>query len=178
LNPSTYGDAVTFTATVTSNSGTPSGSVRFKAGSKVLGLALLSNGAATLTASPGQLVGGADAIVATYLANGQFSSSTSPTFFQTVNPAASATSLASSANPSAPGQAVTFTATVSGAYAIPTGRVRFRDGSKLLATIPLTNGVAVYTTTALSLGTHNITASFGGDPNYVPSSANVQQLVQ
>jgi len=178
LNPSTYGDAVTFSATVTSNSGTPAGSVRFKAGSKVLGLAVLSNGVATLTASPGQLPGGAVAIVATYLANGQFSSSTSAAFFQTVNPAGAATSLASSANPSVPGQAVTFTATVSGAYAIPTGRARFRDGSKLLATIPLTNGVAVYTTAALSAGTHNITVSYSGDSNYAPGSANVQQLVQ
>jgi hypothetical protein len=87
LNPSTYGDAVAFTAVVSSNNGTPTGNVRFKVGSTLLGSATLSGGVATLTTSAGQLPGGADSIVAIYNGTAQFTGSTSPAFLQTVNQA-------------------------------------------------------------------------------------------
>ncbi|MEI7908428.1 MAG: family 43 glycosylhydrolase [Verrucomicrobiota bacterium] len=51
-SPSTYGSAVTFTATVTSSAGTPTGSVTFKDGATVIGTAPLVGNVATLSISP------------------------------------------------------------------------------------------------------------------------------
>ena len=72
------------------------------------------------------------------------------------------TSLNSSLNPSVLGQAVTFTASVSGA-ATPTGSVQFFDGATSLGTVPLSGASAALTTSALAVGTHPITAVYSGD---------------
>jgi Bacterial Ig-like domain (group 3)/FG-GAP-like repeat/FG-GAP repeat len=63
-NPSTYGQPVTFTATVTSSGLTPTGKVWFFDGPLVVGPAALSNGVATLTWS--KLLTGGHAITAEY----------------------------------------------------------------------------------------------------------------
>jgi len=93
-----------------------------------------------------------------------------------------ATALTSSPNPSNVGQAVTFTATVAGqGFKItPTGTVTFLDGTKNLGTSNLnSSGEATLTTSTLTLGTHNITATYNGDTNFVPSTSPVvSQLVQ
>jgi Bacterial Ig-like domain (group 3) len=47
-NPSTAGQSVTLTATVSATAGTPAGNVQFKAGRTILGTASLSSGVATL----------------------------------------------------------------------------------------------------------------------------------
>lgn len=91
--------------------------------------------------------------------------------------------LTSNPNPSKLNQPVTLhasiTATVAGAGAAPTGRVSFRDGNTPLATVPLHNGVAIYTTSTLSGGIHRITASYSGDSNFNPNiSAPLTQKVQ
>src|SRR5208283_5536444 len=51
VNPSGYGQAVTFTATVSSAGPTPTGTVTFKNGSKSLGSATLSGGVAQIITS-------------------------------------------------------------------------------------------------------------------------------
>src|SRR5262249_22768971 len=53
-------------------------------------------------------------------------------------PVSPATSLVSDADPSAPGQLVTFTATVTAAGGTPTGTVSFYDGTSMLGTGTLT----------------------------------------
>ena len=50
-NPSTYGNPVTFTATVTSDDGTPGGSVDFYVGADVANTVALSQGKASFTTS-------------------------------------------------------------------------------------------------------------------------------
>jgi hypothetical protein len=51
-NPSTFGQSVTFTSTVTGqNGGSPSGTVTFKDGATVLGSAPVSNGSAQFSTS-------------------------------------------------------------------------------------------------------------------------------
>jgi hypothetical protein len=75
------------------------------------------------------------------------------------------------------GQAVTFTATVSGGTS-PTGNVQFREGATVLATVPLAGATAAFTTSALSAGVHVITADYTGDVDDSPStSALVNQVV-
>src|SRR5256885_9028191 len=74
----------------------------------------------------------------------------------------SATTLISSLNPSALGQAVTFTATVtSSATGTPTGTVTFQDGASALGTGTLSGGTATFTTSGLTAGTHSRTAIYG-----------------
>jgi hypothetical protein len=84
----------------------------------------------------------------------------------------------SSVNPSKVGESVTFTATVRHSVSgtgIPTGAVIFGDGT-LSAKIKLVNGVASFTTSKLTQGTHHITASYSGDTNF--NRNNAKPLVQ
>jgi hypothetical protein len=78
-------------------------------------------------------------------------------------------------NPSTLQQAVTFTASVSasviGVKAIPTGTVKFLDGTTTLGSASLTNGQAVFTTSTLSGGSHSITAAYSGDGQFNPHNA-------
>jgi hypothetical protein len=87
-------------------------------------------------------------------------------------PAATTTTLASSANPASSGQSVTFTATVAGNS--PTGSVQFRDGATNLGgPVALAGGVATLTTSSLSAGSHSISAVYGGDPNNAASTSSI-----
>jgi hypothetical protein len=130
-NPSTFGNSLTFTASVTSvSAGTITGNVTFKNGAAVLGSATLSGGKAAI--STAALGVGTHSITAIYSGDGSFSGSTSGVLPQVVNKATSATSLVSSLNPSKFGLAVTFTATVSSSAGTPTGSVTFKDGSTRL----------------------------------------------
>ena len=77
---------------------------------------------------------------------------------------ATSTSLASSQNPSTFGQPVTFTATVAGTA--PSGTVTFFDGGSQIGSAALSSGgSATFTSSALGLGNHSITARYGGDAN-------------
>ncbi len=90
----------------------------------------------------------------------------------------------SSPNPSNFSQAVTLIATLSlqrkSANGTPVGTVSFYNGKTNIGTSDLNNGdVATLTTSALSVGTHSITATYNGDSNYLPStSAVLFQVVQ
>jgi Bacterial Ig-like domain (group 3)/FG-GAP-like repeat/Abnormal spindle-like microcephaly-assoc'd, ASPM-SPD-2-Hydin/FG-GAP repeat len=100
---------------------------------------------------------------------------------QAVNVENTNTALVSSQNPSAWGQSVTFTATVTSVGSgIPTGTVTFFDGATGLGSSSLnSSGVATLSTTTLAIGTHSITASYGGDPNFGSSTSQVlSQVVQ
>jgi hypothetical protein len=99
----------------------------------------------------------------------------------TVTKVATTTGVTSSANPSSPGQSVTFTATVgaipAGAVA-PTGSVQFQvDGVNLGSAVPLSGTSAGITTATLTAGQHTITALYSGDAYSQPSSANLTQNV-
>jgi len=84
LDPSGSGQPVTFTATVTSASGTPTGTVSFKDRSTTLGKATLTSGKATFTTS--SLAVGTHAIAGLYEGSLNFSSSRSAVLKQIVNP--------------------------------------------------------------------------------------------
>jgi hypothetical protein len=106
---------------------------------------------------------------------------------QQVNQAGTTTNVGSSAAPSVSGQAVTFTATVtvnapgSTAPGYPTGTVTFKDGSTVLGsgTLSTSGGVttASFTTSALTGGTHTITATYAGDTNFLGSAGTFTQVV-
>jgi hypothetical protein len=171
-NPSSLGQAVTFTATVAGAGGTPIGSVEFLDGATPVGTAELSGGAASLTVSA--LGAGTHLITASYSGGGNFASSVSSSLSQTVtSQKATTTVLASSANPSLVGQAVTFTATVAApAGGTSTGSVKFLDGATVLATKTLVGGSASFTKSNLTKGNHSITAQYAGTSAFAASTSD------
>ena|SRR5437899_8613559 len=92
------------------------------------------------------------------------------------------TALRSSANPSAFGQPVTFTATVTKQFGkgTPTGTVTFFDGATRMGSAALnSSGVAMFTISTLTVGTHSIKADYSGDANFVASMSPVlSQIVE
>ncbi len=101
--------------------------------------------------------------------------------FNAVTPSSfnTTTTLSSSANPSNSGQSVTFTAIVSAGSGTPTGTVTFRDGSNTICSVLLSGGQATCVTSALTVGTHSMTAQYGGSSTYAGStSAVLNQTVQ
>jgi Bacterial Ig-like domain (group 3) len=181
--PSVYGQQVNFTATVSAVSpatGTPAGEVTLFYGTVNLGFASIISGHAII--STVQLPTGTDAVTAVYDGNAQFNSSpASASVNQTVGQDGSHTSLVSSGSPSAFGEPVTFTATVSPASpggGTPAGIVTFQDSSTTLGQAMLTGGTASFTTSALAIGSHSITAVYAGNTNFTgsPSSAIGQTI--
>jgi uncharacterized repeat protein (TIGR01451 family) len=168
-NPSALGQSVTFTATVLTAAGTPTGNVTFKDGTTVLATVALSGTTAAFTTS--SFTAGGHTITATYNGDTNFAASTSGALVQTVNQAATATALASSLNPSEFGKPVTFIAMVTSGSGTPTGTVTFNDGGAPIGTATLASGIATFTTTTLTVGTHTITASFGGSANFTASTS-------
>jgi hypothetical protein len=83
LNPSLFGQAVTFTATVTSTGGTPTGTVTFKDGATTLGTGTLTSSKATFKTST--LSVATHSITAVYGGSSSFAGSTSPILSQVVN---------------------------------------------------------------------------------------------
>jgi Bacterial Ig-like domain (group 3)/FG-GAP-like repeat/FG-GAP repeat len=96
-----------------------------------------------------------------------------------LNSSADSTTANSSANPSVAGVPITLTATVSGSKvrgvtAAPTGTVTFFDGTTALGQpAPVNAGVAQLSVSSLSAGSHNITAQYNGDVNYLVSTSPV-----
>ena len=74
----------------------------------------------------------------------------------------------SSAGSAVYGQPVSFVATVSAVAGTPAGTVTFSDGATPLATVPLDgSATATFTSTALSVGSHSITATYSGDADFL-----------
>lgn len=88
----------------------------------------------------------------------------------TVIPATPVLTLGASPNPAFLSNPVTFTATLSYTATTPTGTVAFFDGTTQIGSGVVTAGVATSTTSALTTGTHSITAVYSGDSNYTPAA--------
>lgn len=177
LNPSFCGQSVTFTALVSSLQGPiPDGElVTFFDGETAIAQGTTSGGTAAF--STALLSVKTHAIRATYSGDATFKPSTKAVQ-QVVKKYGTGTILISDPNPSSSGKPVTFTATVtSEGPAIPTGSVRFMDGSKTLNSVTLSNGIAIFSDSKLTVGTHPITASYLGDNSSEKSSSQVLDQV-
>jgi sugar lactone lactonase YvrE len=98
-------------------------------------------------------------------------------FVLRINRGATVTTVTSSPNPSTVGSLVTFTATVSSTLGAPTGTVSFSDGATSLGSPSLAGSTASIQTSQLAAGTHTITATYSGDPDFAPGSGTVSQVV-
>ena len=183
--PGFVGQPITYTATVTGDpvSPTTEGTVDFKDGGV---------GVAGCSARP--LTGGKATCVVTYSAAGMHSISAdyggNATFIasqgaltEQVDQVPTTLALESSANASVIGEAVRFSATVSGNPSSPTtqGTVNFKDDGVDIAGCsaqPLAGGTAACTAPPYSaVGNHTIVATFSGTATYVGSSATITQVV-
>ncbi|HZQ35041.1 MAG TPA: Ig-like domain-containing protein [Dehalococcoidia bacterium] len=197
VNPSTVGQPVTFTATVSCLGVspvarvqpaapviTPTGTVTFTIDGVGQPPVTLSNGVAAVTTSTLTVAGSPHSVSASYSGDTNCAASSgSLAGGQTVTAIGAGTTLTSSQNPSTLGQSVSFTATVSCTGFTPTGFITFTiDGTAQapVALVPV-NGLqqAAFTTAALGLGQHPIGAAYSGDANCAPSSATpLTQTVQ
>jgi hypothetical protein len=178
LNPSIYGQKVTWTATVTtSGPATPTGKVNFKWDGYSIGSATL-NASGVATLSRPNLNVYTYPLTAVYAGDANNVGSTSAILNQVVKETTSTAALSSSANPSTDGQAVTFTATITSPTVTATGPVTFTAGKTVLGTAQLSNHKATFTTSTLAVGSTTVTATYSGDSNIAESSASVMQTVQ
>ncbi|HEY6376298.1 MAG TPA: Ig-like domain repeat protein [Edaphobacter sp.] len=180
-NPSSYGQPVTFTATVPSGA---TGTIQFRDGTANLGGPVtLAAGVAAYTSS--SLTPGARAITAVYSGDGSHLPMTSDVLTQQVTSLPTATLLAvSPSSPLAAQTVMTLTATVtaSGAAVHP-GLVTFCE-----ATEPPCVGLAVVGTAQLTsagtaalrfiprVGSHNYIAIFAGTTAYTASISSAQAV--
>jgi large repetitive protein len=176
------GTAVIFTATVVNVSGPePTGMVQFTEGTAVLGSGTVdSNGHATLTLST--LTPGTHTIIGTYSGDTDNSGSPSSGLVETIQQIPTTTALSSDLNPAGAGATIHLNATVAiAAGASPdgtiTGLVTFSEGAVILGTAQInSSGVASIAVNALTVGPHNISASYPGNTNYGGNTSNI--LVQ
>jgi uncharacterized protein (TIGR03437 family) len=164
----------TLTATVrvlAPGAGTPTGSVQFLNGGSLLGTVTLSGetAALTLAVTPRSFT-----FAVVYSGDSNFDGSASAAV---TSPATSSVSLSGSANPSALGQAVTFTAEVVVSAGIATGTVQFSDGATELGTVSVSGGLAVFTTSELTGGSHKIIARYSGNGALPPAQASLDEIV-
>lgn len=168
-NPSDYGQAVTFTASVTPVSpgvGTPTGTVIFIVDGTASALSTLLNGEATY--SPEMLTIGEHTMSVQYSGDSNFMSSSSQPLIQNVR-IETMFSLLSSKNPSNRNDSVTFT--TSGLPDVATGTVMFFDGGTELGSSEISEGKAEFTAQPFSSGDHIITAYYSGDNIYSSSTS-------
>ena len=184
LNASVFGQPLIFTAMVSAvapGSGTPTGTVTFLDGGSPVGTGTLSGGVATFASSA--LAAGTHTLTTNYGGDANFNGSTGSLTGnpQVVNKSGSTTPVSSSANPSASGQSVIFTTTVSpvapGA-GVPTGTVTFLDGGGPIGTGTLSGGIATFSTSALSMANHTLTSSYGGDGSFNGSTGSLNSNPQ
>ncbi len=186
-SPIPFGSPVIFTATISGY--LPTGSVAFTSDGVSIGgcgaIALTGTGnlrTALCTTSTLAVSATPQAIVVSYAGDANNTPAASPPLAQAVTKAPTTTSLASSLTPSVAGASITFTATVTGVS--PGGAVLFTSDAATIPACaavalagPANNRTAQCTTAALAVGTHSVSAVYGGDATNAGSTASTLSQV-
>ncbi len=181
MNPAGFGQNVTFTVVVQTGAGTGklSGTVTFFDGTAALASGVVPDAQGSMVTaiySTASLGVGKHSISVMYSGDaGHLGSSSTaangaglqqPPLIEDILEGTS-TKVVSSADPSAPGESVTFTATVAAlpvGGVTPDGSITFMDGTTILANVALNaSATATYTTATLAAGAHPISSTYGGD---------------
>ncbi len=193
LNPSTFGQSVTFSANISGQfGGVATGTVTFSNGSSTLGSASVSSNTASLATTT--LPVGTNSITAVYSGDSNFTGSTSTTASQVVNDstgpqpttstALAVTSLGSPVTSVTSGTVVTLTATVmTDSAAVTTGQVNFCDATAtycedihLLGSAQLTNSGTAAIKLRPGIGSHSYKAVFVGTKTDDTSTSSASPL--
>jgi len=175
------GTAVIFAVSVTSTSSpAPTGTVKFSVNGTPIGSAVtLSSGKASVSVT--ETTVGTYNLSATYSGDANYAAAGPITrsYNVTAAAAASKTSLASLANPTMECKPVEFSVRVTGTGGThATGKVELKKGTTVLAAASLSNGGAKLSTSALTVGTNVLTASYQGDArNRASTSAPLSQVI-
>jgi len=173
------GQSVTLVAQVTGSSSysTPTGMVSFEVDGVVLGSSAVStSGVALLTASSKGISPGTYPVVAIYNGDVNNGIGTSAAVNITVRDGTT-TTLTVSPDPVSIGSKAMLSATVTRASTsgTPGGSVTFSTGSRVLATVSLSNGQATYAVTVggIPTGTYPVVATYNGDGSDATSVSTV-----
>ncbi len=191
VNPSIYGQTVTYTTTVASTApgaGIPTGVAQFEetvGGDTTTMCAGTLNGSGVTSCTSSLLPpAGTASVQATYLGDTNYLTSISSGLIQFVDQASTSTVLSSNLNPSGYGKPVTFTATVNAvapASGIAGGDIAFSaDGTPISgcsAVVLNGSAQATCTTSFLTVASHTVIASYGGNADYLASSGSLVQTV-
>ena len=186
-----FGASVAFSVAVSpaSGTGTATGSVTLMDGTSTL-TTLTLNASGTASYATTVLSAGTHSITAVYGGDSNDGASTSAAVTVTVAAplVATTTTLQASATSIVAGSSLSLTATVAqnsspsnptarhraeaNGSAVPTGNVTFVDGTTSLGTATLNaSGVATFSTSSLAVGSHAITATYGGDTGDAASTS-------
>ncbi|HKV92064.1 MAG TPA: Ig-like domain repeat protein [Candidatus Angelobacter sp.] len=179
----TLGQNVIFTASVDKGAGVnvPTGTVTFLDGTTVLGTGAV-DGSGNATFQTTTLTAGPHNITASYGGDTLYLSSTSAALAITViTPGGTPTTTALSSNITSVifGNPVLLSASVAHASgaAAPTGTVTFDDGVVSIGSASVNAQGNAGISSNLGVGSHNITAIYGGDSTYAPSTSTVVAVV-
>ena len=178
VNPSVFGENVTFTATVSADapsSATPAGSVEFFDGGTSLGAPVAVDGSGQAQLSTSALAVGGRPITAVFTDGGDFGGSTSPVLTQTVNLASTTTTITGSTpDPSVVGQNYSVSvsvAAVAPGTGVPTGTVHVSDSDGHGCDVTLAAGSGSCVLPSSSAGTKTLDAHYNGTPSFTASDA-------
>lgn len=167
-NPSVFGQTVTISATI-SPGNFVTGSMRFFRDNVLFATAPVTTRVTSVTVTA---PAGSHDWRAEYSGDNTFLPSVSTTLTQIVSRAATATTLASSVNPSLFGQPTNLTAQVASAAGTPAGSIEFFDGSTRLGSAALDDGLARIAVANLPPGPHSLTAAYSGEANFDVSTSD------
>ncbi len=167
INPSTPGQSTTLTATLTTLTTNPGGTIKFYDGTTLIGTVTLPADSISVSfTTPGN-----HTLTAVYSGDANTETITSPPLTQVVLYVTTAT-LTSSINPVNVNANTTLTATVHSTSGTPTGTVTFYSGATLIGTGTLNGGVATLVTSFTLPGTYTLVAKYGGDASNQPATTN------
>jgi len=171
----TAGKSLTFSVGVTAQSGNaPIGGISLMDGATSLGTASLTNATASLSTT--SLATGTHNITASYGGSTVDGASTSKSVTVQVNAAQFATTTTLNASPATTtsGQMVALSANVSpsSGSSVPGGTITFQDGATSLGSVALAMGKATLNVSTLSVGSHTLSAVYGGDASDLASTSN------
>jgi arabinogalactan endo-1,4-beta-galactosidase len=170
-----YGANYQCTVNASSNAGSALGSISYTYDGGAPVLVPLSGGNAQFTIT--EPIAGSHTVVIGYAQQTNYAAAAASNESFTVTPAPVYVALTPSSWYTSVGSTLTFQAVVtswSAGAPNANGSVAFYDGGNLLATVPVnSSGQASYSTSALSTGSHNITATYANGTNYASGSSSV-----
>jgi hypothetical protein len=165
-----YGADIGFSVTVTSPSGYPTGSVSLHDGVNTISTLDIADAVSGYVAFDTRaLVVGTHTITAVYNGNANYAVSTSNAIAIRISPQPGTTPITVilSFSTLTPRYGLPLTVTARFTPSTATGSVIFKDGNNILGSSVISAGAAVFRTTALTGGSHTISAIYSGNLTYV-----------